>query len=127
MSVPTTHLNHKRAPHHAAMISCYLRGICWFRLLRGAVGETGDMLEFRLQLGCSFGSDLLSRQYRMDCRGIRTRNVLIIPAYHRRRTAHDAITWSLAGRYRSGVCVENGGQAVEHSSSGQLSTCAGSL
>jgi hypothetical protein len=28
---------HKRAQHHAAMIWCYLRGICWFRLLQGGL------------------------------------------------------------------------------------------
>jgi hypothetical protein len=34
-SYNTSH--HKRAQHHAAMIWCYLRGICWFRLLQGGL------------------------------------------------------------------------------------------
>jgi hypothetical protein len=99
-------------------------GFDWFR---GAFGETGDVLEFRLQLSRSFGSAILSRQYGMHCLGIRTRDVVIISTKKRRRADYDAVTWGLGGRHRSRVCLEHGWQAVERSSCGQLSTYAGRL
>ena len=72
-----------REPRTTAMIWCYLRGICWFRLLQVGPWGNGDVFEFRLQLSSSCGSALLSRRYGMHRPGIRTRDLLIIPAYDR--------------------------------------------
>src|ERR1700722_1399464 len=102
LSVPITHLLIIEPYPKSTICGLFYAGYAAFDWFRGAFGETGDVLEFPLQLSRSFGSAILSRQYGMHCLGIRTRDLPIISTKKCRRTDHDAVTWGLSGRDAAG-------------------------
>jgi hypothetical protein len=98
-SAPTTYLNDKKDGTQSDDLRYFRGDIRVSAGSGGAFDETGDVLEFRLQLTSSNASALLPRQYGMHCLGISMRNVIIVPTYHHRRTTHNPFSYRLASRY----------------------------